>query len=52
MQPSYRLVGMKITMEFPKPKADEEVPAEQEERKQVPLLSKASLMPTSAGRHV
>ena len=34
-QPMYRIDGMRIMMEFPKPKADDEMPAEQADRKQV-----------------
>ena len=34
-QPMYRIDGMRIMMEFPKPKADDDMPAEQADRKQV-----------------
>ena len=34
-QPTYRIDGMRIMMEFPKPKADDDLPAEQADRKQV-----------------
>lgn len=34
-QPTYRMDGMKIMMEFPKPKADDDLPPEQADRKQV-----------------
>lgn len=36
-QPSYRMDGMKIMMEFPKPKTDDDLPPEQADRKQVPF---------------
>jgi hypothetical protein len=34
-QPMYRMDGMRIMMEFPKPKADDDLPAEQADCKQV-----------------
>ena len=35
-QPIYRLDGVKISLEFPKPKSDDDAPAETGDRKQVP----------------